>query len=387
MTAPAAGRPVRALTVDDLEDLAVGARVLAAGTEESAYHVALDWAAAELAAHGPVPLLPVDRLPGTGLCVAVTLAGASAALAEQLPTGEEPVRAVRAVERVAGRAAEAVVPLNAAAENALIALATAARCGLPLVDGDGCGRVLPLLEQTLFTLAGVAPAPLALATPSGDVVAVESARGRVEDLVRPLVLASGGWAVAAAYPMDGARLASCLVPGTVSRAVAAGAATGRARFAPWRPRSLCRGRIVAVEQSAGAYENHENGAAGPLTGLPGGPAGGTAAAVPHGTLGGVPDRVPLPSRPTSVLVEEDEGLRRRFRLEAHNEILLVLADGAPAASLPDQILMLSRTDRRVLDVERAVPGTAVEVVVIEAPAAWYTPEGRALARTGSGGTR
>ncbi|MFL9684982.1 hypothetical protein [Streptomyces sp. KL110A] len=88
-----------------------------------------------------------------------------------------------------------------------------------------------------------------------------------------------------------------------------------------------------------------------------------------------------------MLVEEDEGLRRRFRLEAHNEILLVLADGAPAASLPDQILMLSRTDRRVLDVERAVPGTAVEVVVIEAPAAWYTPEGRALARTGSGGTR
>ncbi|MEV6355730.1 DUF917 domain-containing protein [Streptomyces hydrogenans] len=384
MTAPTDGRPVRALTVDDLEDLAVGARVLAAGTEESAYHVALDWAAAELAAHGPVPLLPADRLPGTGLCVAVTLAGASAALAEHLPTGEEPVRAVRAVERIAGRSAEAVVPLNAAAENALIALATAARCGLPLVDGDGCGRVLPLLEQTLFTLAGVAPAPLALATPSGDVVAVESARGRVEDLVRPLVLASGGWAVAAAYPMDGARLASCLVPGTVSRAVAAGAATGRTRFAPWRPRSLCRGRIVAVEQSAGAYENP---AAGPVSIPPDGPAGGTAGEAPSGMLDGTPDSVSLPSRPTSVLVEEDEGLRRRFRLEAHNEILLVLADGAPAASLPDQILMLSGTDRRVLDVERAMPGTAVEVVVIEAPAAWYTPEGRALARTGSGGTR
>ncbi|MFD4373888.1 DUF917 domain-containing protein [Streptomyces sp. NPDC058486] len=383
MTAPPTRPPVRALTADDLEDLAVGARVLAAGTEESAYRVALDWAAAELAAHGPVPLLPVDRLPGTGLCVAVTLAGASAALAEQLPTGEEPVRAVRAVERVAGRAAEAVVPLNAAAENALIALATAARCGLPLVDGDGCGRVLPLLEQTLFTLAGVAPAPLALATPSGDVVAVESARGRVEDLVRPLVLASGGWAVAAAYPMDGARLASCLVPGTVSRAVAAGAATGRTRFAPWRPRSLCRGRIVAVEQSAGAYENYENPAAGPVPLLPGGVPGSVSGSL----SGGLPDSVPLPSRPTSVLVEEDEGLRRRFRLEAHNEILLVLADGAPAASLPDQILMLSATDRRVLDVERAMPGTAVEVVVIEAPAAWYTPEGRALARTGSGGTR
>ncbi|MFE7514031.1 DUF917 domain-containing protein [Streptomyces sp. NPDC057540] len=361
-----ADEPDRALGVGDLEHLAVGARVLAAGTEESAYRVALDWAAAELTAHGPVRLLSADRLPGTGLCVAVTLAGASAALSEQLPSGEEPVRAVRAVERVVGRAAEAVVPLNAAAENALIALVTAARCGLPLVDGDGCGRVLPLLEQTLFTLAGVAPTPLALATPSGDVVAVESPRGRVEDLVRPLVFASGGWAVAAAYPMDGDRLASCLVPGTVSRALAAGAATGRTRFAPWRPRTLCRGRITAVEQSAGAYEHFES------------PAAGAMPPAPHG--------ISLPSRPTSVLVEEDEGLRRRFRLEAHNEILLALADGAPTASLPDQILMLSAGDRTVLDVERALPGTAVEVVVIAAAEAWYTPEGRALARTGSGGT-
>ncbi|MDW6066182.1 DUF917 family protein [Streptomyces sp. FXJ1.4098] len=166
-TAGPAGRArPRWLTAVELEHLAVGARVLAVGTEESAYRVALDWAGAELAAHGPVPLLPPDRLDGVGLCVAVTLAGASAALAEQLPAGDEPMKAVRAVERLVGRPAEAVVALNTAAENALIALATAARCGLPLVDGDGCGRVLPLLEQTVFTLAGAAPAPLASAPPA-----------------------------------------------------------------------------------------------------------------------------------------------------------------------------------------------------------------------------
>ncbi|PJN35861.1 hypothetical protein CG747_36670 [Streptomyces sp. CB02959] len=343
------------VTSTDLAHLAVGARVLAAGTEECAYRVALHWASAEIAAHGPVPLLPADRLDATGLCLTLTLAGASAALAEQLPTGDEPVKAVRAVERVVGRTAQAVVALNTAAENALIALAAAARLGLPLVDGDGCGRVMPLLEQTTFTLAGNCPAPLALATCSGDVIAVESAGSSVEELVRPLVLAAGGWAVVAAYPLEGADLARCLVPGTVSRALAAGAATERERFTPWRPRRLCRGRIAAVEQPTSS---------------------------PYGvTLR--PSRAALPSTPTSVIVTEAEGLRRRFRLEAHNEVLLALADGAVAAAAPDQILILSAADGRVVDVERAVPGTEVEIVVLESVPAWHTPEGRALARVGA----
>ncbi|MFB7756051.1 DUF917 domain-containing protein [Streptomyces sp. NPDC056121] len=340
----------RLIGPDELAHLAVGARVLAAGTEESAYQVALDWATAELAAHGPVRLIPAHRIAPDGLCIAVTLAGASAALAEALPTGDEPVRAVQAVERMTGRLAHAVVPLNTAAENALIALATAARCGLPLVDGDGCGRVLPLLEQTLLTLAGAHAAPLALATPGGDVITLECARSSVEELVRPLVLAAGGWAVAAGYPVDGAVLAGALVHGTVSRAIEVGSLEGAARFAAWRPRRLCRVRIASLEPSPGPY--------GP----------GDAAA-----------SVTLPSRPTSVLVDEEDGLRRRFRLEAHNEVLLALADGAVVAAAPDHILLVTGADGRVLDVERALPGLTVDVVVIEAAPAWHTPEGRALA--------
>ncbi|MFD9034843.1 DUF917 domain-containing protein [Streptomyces sp. NPDC059567] len=351
--------PLPRLTSTDLGRLAVGARVLAAGTEESAYRVALDWAGAELAAHGPVPLLPPERLGGVGLCVCVTLVGASAALAEHLPTGEEPLKAVAAVERVVGRPVEAVVALNTAAENALIALATAARCGLPLVDGDGCGRVLPLLEQTVFTLAGVAPVPLALGTCDGDVITIESAGSSVEELVRPLVLAVGGWAVAAAYPMDGTALAGCLVPATVSRALAAGSATERERFAPWRPTRLCRGRITAVEHAPDTVRDGGSGAARDFL-----------------------DAAALPSRPTSVVISEAEGLRRRFRLEAHNEVLLALGDGAVVAAAPDQILILSAADGSVVDVEHAVLGTEVEVVVIEAAPPWHTREGRALARMG-----
>ncbi|MEV0577338.1 DUF917 domain-containing protein [Streptomyces sp. NPDC050392] len=338
-----------ALGLQALESLADGSRILASGIEESAFHVALDWARAEIAARGPVPLLAPDALDGVGLCVTVTFMGSSVALAEQLPTGEEPLAAVRALERLLGRRAEAVVGLNTAAENALLSVVTAAVCGLPLVDGDGCGRVLPLLEQTVFTLGGVSAAPLAVGTAAGDVVAVESPRQRVEELLRPMILAAGGWAVVAGYPMDGATLARHMVPGTVSRATAAGALTGPGRHAPWQPRTLCRGTITALEH------------AGP---------------VPRTAAPGV-----LPSRPTSVVVTEDEGLRRRFRLEAHNEVLLALADGAVAAAAPDQILMLTG-DGRVLDVDRAAPGARVDVVVLRAAPAWQSPQGRALARSG-----
>ncbi|MFJ5044165.1 DUF917 domain-containing protein [Streptomyces sp. NPDC088719] len=337
------------LGAEQLESLADGSRILASGIEESAFHVALDWARAEIAERGPVPLLaPVD-LPGTGLCVTVTFMGSSMALAEQLPTGDEPAAAVRALERLLGRRAEAVVGLNTAAENALLSIVTAAACGLPLVDGDGCGRVLPLLEQTVFTLAGVSAAPLAVATASGDVVAVASARQRVEELLRPMILAAGGWAVVAGYAMDGDTLARHIVPGTVSRATAAGTATGARRHAPWEPRRLCRGTITALEQAD----------EGPRTTTPG----------------------TLPSRPTSVVVTEDGGLRRRFRLEAHNEVLLALADGAITAAAPDQILMLTG-DGHVLDVDRAAVGARVDVVVLRAAPAWQTPEGHALARSG-----
>ncbi|MFE3947338.1 hypothetical protein ACFXPV_36595 [Streptomyces sp. NPDC059118] len=214
-----------------------------------------------------------------------------------------------------------------------------------------------------FTLAGVAAAPLALATPSGDVVVVESAGGR------PVAGAAGGWAVAVCYAMSGEVPAGSVVPGTVGRAIRAGTARPRDLFAPWSPRRLCRGRITAVEHPVGGQDDpygYEPADAYDLTGP-----------------GSAPSWPVLPSSPTSVLVAETEGLGRHFRLEAHNEVLLALADGAPVAAAPDQILILSASaDRRVLDVERAVPGVEVEVVVIPAAPAWHTPEGRRLARTG-----
>ncbi|MFC4010502.1 DUF917 domain-containing protein [Nonomuraea purpurea] len=332
----------RVIDRGELGRLSAGARLFATGATESAHTLALDWAGSVLGAG--VGLVTAEELdPGT-LCVAITLAGSTTALGEQLPRGDEPVRAVRAVERRLGQRAGAIVALNLAAENALLPLITAAELGVPMVDGDGTGRVFPLVEQTTYTLGGVSPAPLALAGASGELVVLETAPDRVEELLRPVVLSLGGWALAACYPMTAGELAGVLVPGTVSLLLRAGVpGAPRSTAAPYGVRTLCQGQILAVEGSTG-----------------------------HGA------DLALPSLPSSIVVRESEGLRRLVRLEAHNEIVLALADGAVVAMAPDQICMISTDDGMVVDVDKAGPGQEVEIMVVRAAPVWHTDEGLAL---------
>lgn len=228
------------LDAEDVDALAEGSTVLAEGSEESALAVARDWARAAVRERGRVPLLAPSRLPADLACATVTLVGSSAALAEQLPSGREAASALEALTRCTGRRPDALVALNSAAENAMLAAAAAADSGTSLVDGDACGRVFPLLEQTTFTLDGHAPLPLAMTTSTGDVVVIEHAGTRIENLVRPLVMAAGGWALVVCYPMPGDAVARGAVPGSFTRLLAAGRATGAARFAPG-DRAPCAG--------------------------------------------------------------------------------------------------------------------------------------------------
>ncbi|MEV1174949.1 DUF917 domain-containing protein [Nonomuraea sp. NPDC049784] len=325
-----------------LERLSAGSRMFATGAAESAHNLTLDWGASVIGTG--VELVTAGGLAPETLCVSVSLVGSTTALGEQLPRGDEPARAVQALERRLGERAGAVVALNLAAENALVPLIAAAQLGVPLVDGDGTGRVFPLVEQTTFALGGMSPAPLALAGGSGELVLLETAGDRVEELLRPVVLSLGGWAVAACYPMTAGDLARVLVPGTVSLLLRAGVpGAPRSAAAPYGARRLCRGRILAVEGSTG-----------------------------HGT------DLALPSLPSSIVVQESAGLRRLVRLEAHNEIVLALADGAVVAMAPDQICMISTAGGMVVDVDKAVPGLEVDVMVVKAAPVWHTDEGLAL---------
>lgn len=339
---------MQAITANNLDALARGTRRFTTGIDESGFEAALDWARAEVAAH-QVPLIPLNELPSGSYC-ALSLVGSATAFSELLPAGDEGLRAVRTLERWMGTDIQGIVPLNGSGENPMISVATAAASGIPLVDADGCGRVLPMLEQTTFTLNNIDVGPVAVATAMKDNLILDAPAMRIEEQIRPIVAAAGGWAIVACYPMSAEQLASAGIPGTVSTAYLGGQSS--APTLPPTSRRLCRGTVSRLE--------HPKQSIAELS--------GASTAV-----------VPLPSAPVSILVRESSEPRRHVRLEAHNEIFLALADGRVIASAPDQILILNRRNLEVINVENLKVGEAVDVMVLPTGSpAWKTRRGRLL---------
>ncbi|MDS1270301.1 DUF917 domain-containing protein [Lipingzhangella sp. LS1_29] len=366
---PSAPPPRDQITLDELDDLVIGAELFSSGgggTDGPADSL-LDWARQALA-RGPVRLLGPDRNPGQAPeahaddpgnraqhpdCVAVLLVGTPTMLEEHLPTGNETRAAVAALERWTGGSLRAIAPLNIAGVNCLPAVITAAQLDLPLLDIDGMGRGFPLVEQTTYALDGIDPTPLAVAGGNGEVVVVDQPAASLESMLRPLVLGCGGWVICACYPARVSRFLRAGIPGSINRAIQAGHALrhpgdttsdGHALARRLGGRLLCRGRVVDVEYS--------------------------------------PDRRSTTSHPASVsslVIEEAERARRIVRLEAHNEILLALADGGVIGSVPDIICLVGQHFRRVIDIEQVTPGLDVDVILLPAAHHWHTAPGMALA--------
>ncbi|GAA2803787.1 DUF917 domain-containing protein [Saccharopolyspora taberi] len=344
-------QPAGSVGPEDVDALFAGAQLFTSGGggDGGRLSVPVEWLRSVLAGSGPVPLLSARDVPD-GWCAAVGFVGAPFLMGEQLPTGDEVLRAMGRLERWTGRSCTAVAPLNVAGENALLPVLAAAELGVPLLDVDGMGRVFPLVEQTTFALGGVSPTPLAAAGSGGEVVVLDCPQPRLELLLRQTVLSCGGWVVCACYPATPAQLAATGVPGGVSRALEVGrlltraAVSGDAVARRLGGGLLGQGRVIDIEHRTARWRERR-----------------------------------LPAGASSVLIRESGERGRVLRLEVHNEVLLVLADGGAVASVPDVIGLLGLPDRRVLGVEDVGIGMEVEVLVLPAAPPWRTPEGMALA--------
>jgi uncharacterized protein len=191
--------------------------------------------------------------------------------------------------------------------------------------------------------------PITLASPHGDLIAVDpSDNRRTEMLARPAIIALGGWCAAALYPMTAADLATHGIQGSLSRALAVG-------------------RVL----SAAARRGEPTGAA--LATALGGRllVTGTVAEVYRPTRRGFPRG--------AVIVADLEEAGRIVRLEVQNEYLLALADGVPVAAVPDLICPIERGSCEPVDVEQLHYAQEIDVVTLPAADAWHTPEGLALA--------
>ena len=342
------------ITVADIPDVARGAAILGAGGGGDPWVGAL-MAQAALAECGPVRIVAPTELGPDDFVLPVAIMGAPTVIVEKPPAGDELVRAFAAVERAVGRKVTHVACLEAGGLNSMTPIVTAARTGLPLVDGDGMGRAFPELQMVLFTLDGIPSSPMAMADEKGNTVVLDTIDNHwSERIARSATVDMGCSASIALYPLTGEQAATALVPGTLSLARDLGALVRRSRAEHRDPaeavadhaggRILMRGKVIDVQRRTVA-----------------GFARGTAR-----LLG----------------ISADEG--REIELAFQNEHLLVTELGSDGragevlASVPDLVCVVDVDTGEPVTTEAMRYGFRVTVLALPAHERWRTPAGLEL---------
>jgi uncharacterized protein len=136
----------------------------------------------------------------------------------------ELIEAFRVMEETLGRRIDYVVPCEMGGLNTPVVISLCARTGRKVIDGDGLGRASPETNMVSFVGYGVSLTPMPLVDVDGNVVVVRhGVRNTYADTLGRWVIANGGGMGANAhYPMSGAQLKKCVVPNTISGALALG---------------------------------------------------------------------------------------------------------------------------------------------------------------------
>ncbi len=333
------------ITAADIDDIARGAAVLGAGGGGDPYIGGL-LAKHALAECGPVELVTLDEVPDEALVIPVAIMGAPTVIVEKPPAGTEFSGAFEVVAARLGRPVTHVACLEAGGLNSMTPIVTAARQGLPLIDGDGMGRAFPELQMVLFTLDGIPTSPMAMADEKGNTLLLDTVSNVwAERLARPATVEMGCAASIALYPMDGRQARGSMVPATITLARDIGRLLAQARAAHEDPaealataqsgRVLMRGKITDVARSTSA-----------------GFVRGTA------TLAGT---------------GADDG--RVMELDFQNEHLVARVDGEVVTSVPDLICVLDVDTGEPVTTEAMRFGFRVAVVGLPCDPRWRTPAG------------
>ncbi|HSG89232.1 MAG TPA: DUF917 domain-containing protein [Pseudomonadales bacterium] len=210
------------IEVADVADLCRGSVFLATGGGGDPYVNQLLTEQA-LREFGPVRLAPVASLADDDRVVPMGEVGAPTVSLEQLPVGDEPMRALARFEAFTGRATTHLIPFEIGGANSVIPLIAAAARGLPVVDGDGMGRALPEAQMMTFAIEGVSPTPAVAVDYLGNTILLET-RGAedYERQIRALAVAMGGMIFTCEHAMSGIQARRAVVPGTLSFAVRIG---------------------------------------------------------------------------------------------------------------------------------------------------------------------
>lgn len=331
---------MRSVTLDQVDDLALGATLLGTGGGGDPYVARLMLKQA-IETYGPVELVDPADLPPDGLVVTVAVVGAPTVLLEKIPAGTEFLGAVNALAKYLGKEPVAIMPIEVGGLNTLLPLAVAAEMGIPVVDADGMRRAFPQIEMTVFTLAGIMAAPMAVADEKGNLCVFETNTNQLgESLVRGAVMSLGLASAFASYSMTAAEVVEHAIGGSLTYCMQLG------------------GLLAAVQRGeAGAYERFLDQAEGSV--------------VFSGTIIDVDRRTTDGFSKGTVTIEARDGSSRRMQVEIQNEFLVAFEDGEPVVTVPDLICILDAETATPITTEILGYGQRVDVVAMPCAPEWH----------------
>lgn len=343
------------IELDDVADLARGAAILGTGGGGDPYIGGLMLREALLEGHA-VELIDVESLGDDALAVPFGMMGAPTVIVEKIPNGAEMVSALRAIETYLGASAEAVMCAEIGGLNALVPLVVGARCGLPVLDGDGMGRAFPQLQMTTYHIFGVSAAPMVMADEYSNTVLIQSTRAsELERLGRQMVVAMGGSCSISLYPMHGRDAKRSMVRGTLSVALGLGRAVRTAARTSNDPVL----KVMEYLRATSFYRHCRVLFQGKSVDLQRETKGGFS--VGRLTLAG-----------------NDDWQGRHCELEFQNEHLVAREGDRVLAIVPDLIAVLDTATAEPITTEALKYGQRVTVLGVSAPPIMRSPEALAV---------
>lgn len=247
------------VTHEDLENIAVGAGILGTGGGGNPYLGKL-MVRRYLDEGAAIQVVEVDDVPERATCAAVAGMGAPTVSVEKIQRGDEPLVALRALEKFTGKTIDYLVPWEIGGTNSMRPMAQAAISGLPVVDADAMGRAFPELQMSTFSIYGIPGTPAAISDVRGDVTlfASLSSDRLLERYARAVTIEMGGSSGLASPMLSGSELRRTAIPSTLSLARDIGKSVREARARLADPLAgllsvsggevLFRGKITSVER-------------------------------------------------------------------------------------------------------------------------------------------
>ena len=140
-------------------------------------------------------------------------------------------QAVRELGQYAGVRVGVIVPVELGASNTAGPLVTAARLGIPAVDGDYSGRAAPQDMQATYCVKGIKTYPAAIVDWWGDVLILkEAATAEMgERIGKQLSISSYGAVYIASILLDSQQTRETIIPGTLTMSLDLGRSVRQAR--------------------------------------------------------------------------------------------------------------------------------------------------------------